>query len=42
MNKQKRVDISVRASFITILNKYKDQSFTRADTMTISQDLVLF
>lgn len=42
MNKQKRVDISVRPSFITILNKHKDQSFTRADTMTISQDLVLF
>ena len=24
MNKQKRVDISVRPSFITILNKYRE------------------
>lgn len=42
MNKQKRIDISVLPSFITILNKYKAQSFARADTRTISQDLVLF
>lgn len=42
MNKQKRIDISVRPTIITVLNKGKAQSFTRADTRTISQELVLF
>lgn len=42
MIKQKRIDISVRPSFVTIFNKDKAKSFTRADTRTISQDLVLF
>lgn len=42
MNKQNRIDMSVRSFFITILNKDKAKSFTRADTRTISQDLVFF
>lgn len=42
MNKQKRIDMSVRHYFITISNKDKGQSFTRADKRTTSQDLVLF
>lgn len=42
MNKQKRIYESVRPFFITILNKDKAKSFIRADTRTISQELVLF
>lgn len=42
MNKQKRIYESVQTSFITISNKGKNNSFKRADTRTISQDLVLF
>lgn len=42
MNKQKRIYVSARPTFITILNKGKAKNFTRTDARAISQEFVLF